>query len=283
MNADRLLKHYDEIMDAPDAISRLRRFVLDLAVRGKLVPQDPAGEAVSISKIQQGQAREKGENANAGTEGAVVDGFDLPSTWKWTRLSSVLISTFYGPRFGAHEYIATGTPTIRTTDMTSDGRVILRNPPRVAITAERMADFRCLPGDLLVTRTGSIGTMAVFDGEYPAVPSAYLIRMRFSPSASPHYVYLALKSTIGQTALGLGTTKVAQPNINARALSAIAIPLPPLTEQHRIVAKVDELMALCDGLEASLAATATIRRSLLDALLADALAPAEDRELKAAE
>jgi type I restriction enzyme S subunit len=60
-------------------------------------------------------------------------------------------------------------------------------------------------------------------------------------------------------------------------------PLPPLAEQHRIVAKVDALMALCDRLEASVAATAATRRRLLDALLAEALAPADDREREAAE
>jgi type I restriction enzyme, S subunit len=60
-------------------------------------------------------------------------------------------------------------------------------------------------------------------------------------------------------------------------------PLPPLAEQHRIVAKVDALMALCDRLEANLNATAATRGRLLDALLGEALAPAEDRELEAAE
>jgi type I restriction enzyme, S subunit len=66
-------------------------------------------------------------------------------------------------------------------------------------------------------------------------------------------------------------------------LTQFVVPLPPLAEQHRIVAKVDALMALCDRLEASLATTTTTRRRLLDALLAEALAPAEDRELEAAE
>jgi type I restriction enzyme, S subunit len=60
-------------------------------------------------------------------------------------------------------------------------------------------------------------------------------------------------------------------------------PLPPLAEQQRIVAKVDALMALCDKLEASLATAAVTRRRLLDGLLAEALAPADDRELEAAE
>jgi type I restriction enzyme, S subunit len=87
------------------------------------------------------------------------------------------------------------------------------------------------------------------------------------------YVHLSLRSPDGQEALGLGTTRVAQPNINAKSLSAIPIRLPPLAEQHRIVAKVDELMALCDRLEASLTTAADTRRRLLDALLAEALAP----------
>jgi type I restriction enzyme S subunit len=64
---------------------------------------------------------------------------------------------------------------------------------------------------------------------------------------------------------------------------AAPFPLPPLAEQHRIVAKVDELMGLCDRLEASLTAATATRRRLLDTLLAEALAPAADREMEAAE
>ena len=68
-----------------------------------------------------------------------------------------------------------------------------------------------------------------------------------------------------------------------KGLRHFFVPLPLLAEQHRIVAKVDTLMALCDRLEASLAATAATRRRLLDALLAEALAPTKDREMVAAE
>ena len=75
----------------------------------------------------------------------------------------------------------------------------------------------------------------------------------------------------------------AQPCLYINRIQSLLIPLPPLAEQHRIVAKVDPLMALCDRLEASLTATAATRRRLLDALLAEALAPADVGELEAAE
>ena len=67
----------------------------------------------------------------------------------------------------------------------------------------------------------------------------------------------------------------AQKNINLEILAQVLIPIPPLAEQHRIVAKVDELMALCDRLERSLATSEHIRRRLLDALLSEALEPLE--------
>jgi type I restriction enzyme S subunit len=72
-------------------------------------------------------------------------------------------------------------------------------------------------------------------------------------------------------------------SLSVGKIRRIPFPLPPLAEQHRIVAKVDELMALCDRLEASLTTTAATRRRLLDALLADALAPVDNAVLEAAE
>ena len=72
-------------------------------------------------------------------------------------------------------------------------------------------------------------------------------------------------------------------HFNTKSVANMPIPLPPFAEQHRIVAKVDAMLALCDQLEASLTATAATRRRLLDALLAEALAPVENRELQAAE
>jgi type I restriction enzyme, S subunit len=90
-------------------------------------------------------------------------------------------------------------------------------------------------------------------------------------------------SDIMQSLIDKHATGMTAKGIKAAKLKSLPIPIPPLAEQHRIVAKVDALMTLCDRLEASLNATAATRRRLLDALLAEALAPAEDRELEAAE
>jgi type I restriction enzyme, S subunit len=78
-------------------------------------------------------------------------------------------------------------------------------------------------------------------------------------------------------------TGIAQKTVPLSGLRRVVLPLPPFAEQRRIVAKVDGLMVLCDRLEASLTAAAATRRRLLDALLAEALVPADDRELEATE
>ncbi|MCM2477773.1 restriction endonuclease subunit S [Rhizobium sp. CG5] len=275
MNAECLLQHYELIADAPGAIARLRRFILDLAVRGKLVPQDPADEPASellelIAAEKHDSTSQLRTKSGKSDEITIVDPgqLNLPFGWERSSIKSVLLSSFYGPRFDATDYRREGIPTIRTTDMTRDGRIELRNPPLVAVPADRLEDFRCRDGDLLVTRTGSIGTMALFAGDLLAIPSAYLIRFRFSTHVSPQYMHLVLQSPSGQAALGLGTTKVAQPNINAKAIAAIEFNLAPRAEQSRIVAKVDELMALCDTLEAARKERETKRDRLAAASLA---------------
>ena len=98
------------------------------------------------------------------------------------------------------------------------------------------------------------------------------------------YIWLALNSTDVRDQIERPIrSAVGLKNVNLTEFGALTFPLPPFAEQHRIVAKVNALMALCDRLEASLAATASTRRRLLEALLAEALAPAEDRKMEAAE
>src|SRR5262245_37126071 len=96
MNAERLLRHYQRIADAPDAVRRLRRFVIDLAVRGKLVPQDPNDEPAS--ELLKRIAAEKVRLVKVGKIGKppVFDGlteaeipFAIPTNWAWVRVGEI--------------------------------------------------------------------------------------------------------------------------------------------------------------------------------------------------
>jgi type I restriction enzyme, S subunit len=125
---------------------------------------------------------------------------------------------------------------------------------------------------------------------YQGPPNTFLfpdliMKVRVSDHLNLRFVHLATISPPARAFLSANASgaQATMPKINQTTLVSLPIPLPPLAEQHRIVAKVDALMALCSRLEASLTETAATRRRLLDALLAEALAPAEAREREAAE
>ena len=142
-------------------------------------------------------------------------------------------------------------------------------------------------GDVLLTRVGAgIGEAAVLDSdfEFAFYVSLCLIKVP-NKLLSVDYLVLWLNSPEGRDSSSIRTygKGASQGNLNLSLIRTFKIPLPPLAEQHRIVAKVDTLMAICDQLESCLDQTATTRRQLLDALLAEALAPAAAPELEAAE
>ena len=170
--------------------------------------------------------------------------------WVDTTLGNLCTESFYGPRFSKNDYSDVGIPTVRTTDMTSSGVIeITDKTPKVNCPENKIELFKIQKDDLLITRTGSIGTMAIFKGDYLAIPSAYLIRFRFSTDAVIEYLYYFLTSPIGKMQLGLGTTSVAQPNINAQTIKSIELKLPSLVEQKEIVRRVESLFTMADTVE----------------------------------
>lgn len=191
--------------------------------------------------------------------------------WKETSIDSICESSFYGPRFGKEDYVTDGIPTIRTTDMTSKGEIFITNEtPRVNVPKEKIDQFKSNHGDLLITRTGSIGTMAIFRGKYDAIPSAYLIRFRFKSTVSVDFIYTFLTSPFGQEKLGLGTTTTTQPNINAQTIRGIKLQLPSVEEQNEIVRRVEQLFAFSDQLEAKVASAKSRIDHLTQSILAKA-------------
>jgi type I restriction enzyme S subunit len=295
------LRHFSRLTTRPEHIRELRQTILNLAVRGKLVPQNPNDEPASelLTKVRDERRKiwegcELAKRAAAGktlsddnwktkyidANGLVTETpFTLPKAWKWVPFAQVAGNFQYGPRFAVEEYAGDGIPTVRTTDMDFRGQVSLDQAPKVRIPAQA-EDHWCLrQDDLLITRTGAtIGKCALYRQAWgKAIASAYLIRFRLTrKSVFPRFVLRYLLSPVGQGLLLSGSTAMAQPNVNATSISGFPFPLPPFDEQKRIVAKVDELMKLCDHLESQLTTTQTESRRLLEAVLHEALATAED-------
>ncbi len=190
------------------------------------------------------------------------------------KLERVVDSSFYGPRFSKDDYtddLQNGIPTIRTTDM-SDGKIIVTpTTPRIIVPPEKIEQFKVKPSDLLITRTGSIGVMALVREEYLAIPSAYLIRFRFKQNlVSSDYIYYALTSPNGQNQMGLSTTAITQPNINANSIRALEIYLPSIEEQKEIVKRVDTLFGYAARIEETIQSAQKRVNLLTQSILAKA-------------
>ncbi|PJG50550.1 restriction endonuclease subunit S [Bradyrhizobium forestalis] len=283
----------------PDHIKALRQTILNLAVRGKLVPQDAKDEPAD--ELLRRIAKEKARLLNLGEikkekplNPITVENqpFDLPRGWSWVRLDSLsrLITKGSSPKWQGVNYVNADDGILFITSE-NVGNYKLRKLNDLKFVERRFRDIEprsmLKQGDFLMNLVGaSIGRTAIYDLDLEANINQAVALIRLVEISRGLLVPYLLHYFNSPAAIDfmLGSRVItAQPNMSLTDAREFPVPLPPLTEQRRIVAKLDELMALCDRLEASLVATAATRRCLLEALLAAALAPTEDRELQAAE
>lgn len=275
----------NELTHQLDLIKQLRQAFLREAIQGKLIPNDE----LRITNEETGQqllAKIKAEKAHLIKEKKLKKEkelssiseeeipFEIPEHWVWCRLGDILEHTFYGPRFSNSDYVKEGIPTIRTTDMSVKGIIALKNAPMIKLNIQSKIDlYKIEYNDLLITRTGSIGTMALFKSDYLAIPSAYLIRCRFLVNQMADYLFRVLKTDYSLNYFGLNTKTGTRPNINAVSISNLIIPIPPLHEQEQIVAKLEKLMTFCEDLEQSIKESQGYNEMLLQQVLREALQP----------
>ena len=251
------IAHFDTIAEAPNGIARLREFVLQLAVRGKLVPQaaddEPAGSL--LRQLKAGRRRLLAEGAIAKPRhpcGVRIaeEPFEIPPTWTWLRLGDVGAIVGGGtPKSGERSFWADGDdiPWLTPADMRSQGsRYVSRGSRDITSVGLRRSSAQLLPaGSILFSSRAPIGHVGIAanplstnQGFKSCVP--YIADMS-------EYLYLFLKQAgpeIDEQATGTTFKEV-----SGKEFALIPIPVPPLAEQHRIVAKVDELMDLLDRLE----------------------------------
>jgi type I restriction enzyme S subunit len=277
----------------PDQVKALRQTILNLAVYGKLVPQDPSDEPAS--ELLKRVAKEKARLVKAGEISKFAEaktarqgnlGFDIPSSWHLAIIENVLDELQTGP-FGSSlhqsDYRAGGTPVINPASIQAERIVPVEKMAVDAKTMERLATFKLRHGDVVMARRGEMGRCAIVtEREAGWLCGTGSLILRPSKLLSPNFLVLLIGSPLGRQYLGGAAVGTTMQNLNQSILLKLTFGLPPVAEQHRIVSKVDELMKLCDRLEERLTATAATRRRLLDALLVEALAPAEDRDLEVA-
>lgn len=259
-------------------INKLRELILDLAVRGLLVPQDPNDEpaAVLLKKIAAEKARlvKEGKIKKQKKLPPIVEDEKpfplLPIGWEWVRFGDAG-ETNIGLTYSPKDITDDGLPVLRSSNI-QKGKIDLNDLVRVSTNKVKDNAYVKINDLLICARNGSrklVGKTAMI--KQLDEPMAFGAFMAIFRSQYNLYFEVFLNSPIfRRNLLGISTTTINQ--ITQENLKSTVAPLPPLAEQHRIVAKVDELMAICDQLEkqqeASIGAHETLVQTLLDSLTA---------------
>lgn len=277
------LEHLEPLTKRTDQIKQLRQTILNLAVRGKLVEQDPRDEPAAA--LFQRVKTEKARMVKAGIiprpkESARDLDFladALPASWLPIALGDVCSLVTSGSRGWGEYYAETGPGFVRAQNirfgkLRLDGLACV-NPP----AKSEGARTQVAKGDLLIVITGAgVTNPALLDvdlGEAYVSQHVGLVRP-CDTELSPWLLLCLMADAGGRAELTMRAYGAGKPGLNLDNIRSLSVPLPPIAEQHRIVAKVDALMELCDQLEASLIEGEQTRSKLLEAVLHEALEPA---------
>jgi len=261
-------------------INKLRGLILDLAIQGKLIPQDPNDEQASvllkkIAKEEKGLIKEKKiKKPKVLSEiGNDEIPFSLPKGWQFTRLNNIgEWGAGATPNRGNPEYYGGDIPWFKSGELI--GQYISECEEYVTELALTKASLRYNKvGDVLIAMYGAtIGKTSIL--AIPATTNQAVCAC--TPFSGIYNVFLlTLLQAYKSRFIGMGAGG-AQPNISREKIIATVIALPPLAEQHRIVFKVDELMALCDQLEQQQTDSNSAHEILVETLL-DTLTNAPDQ------
>ena len=252
MNAELLIAQFDRIAETPDAVPRLRRFILDLAVRGRLVNQDPKEGSAQLLLAEITEKKrslvEQRINTRRGDVNLEVP-FEIPRTWVWTQLGNIGIVNPQNK----------GIPDDASVSFVPMHRIPNQYGKSVSYEVRPWREIKSgfthfADGDVglaKITPSFENGKSTVFRNLYGGMGAGTTELHVIRPiSVVPEYILLFLKSSFFMdTAIPLMTGTAGQKRVPRSYFAHAPFPLPPLAEQHRIVAKVNALMTVCDELE----------------------------------
>jgi type I restriction enzyme, S subunit len=272
----RIEGNFDILFTTPESIDVLKQTVLQLAVMGKLVPQDPDDEPASVllERIADEKDRlvEEGKLKKQKPLPVIREDeklFELPDGWEWTRLID-----YYDVRDGTHDSpkaTPEGYPLITSKNLYS-GKLDFENVTYISTEDHLKIIERSNvnKGDILFAMIGSIGNPVIVDTEKAfSIKNVALFKYYSVPNSVPSFLLIYLQhSSSGMKAEATGAV---QSFVSLGKLRSYIKAVPPLQEQHRIVAKVDELMAICDSLKDRLNDAQITQVQLADAIVANAV------------
>ncbi|HAS3378442.1 TPA: restriction endonuclease subunit S [Vibrio cholerae] len=282
-NWARISEHFDTLFTTEQSIDQLKQTILQLAVMGKLVLQDPNDEPAAklLERIAEEKVllvKEKKIKKEKPQPFISEDGrlFELPNGWVWSNIGETFLVTGGLQKTPKRTPVLNHYPYLAVANV-QRGRLELDDLKRFEVTSEELERYRLMPGDLMVVEgNGSeneIGRCAIWSGEVKdCLHQNHLIKCRPLSLDLSSWVLQTLNSPFGIAVMkSLAVTSSGLYNLSVGKIRSIAFPLPPLKEQHRIVAKVDGLMALCDQLKSRLQTSQQTQLALAEALVEQAL------------
>ena len=231
---------------------QLKASILQYAIQGKLVEQRPEeGTGEELYRQIQAEKQRLIKEGKIKKEKALPEisedefPFEIPESWRWVRWGDLSQSIQYG--YNAPAQDVGRIKMVRISDI-QDGKVLLDTVPYCEIREEEIPTYLLQKNDILFARTGgTVGkSYLVKDVPEESIYAGYLIRTRYSSLLCPEYMKYFMESLLYWDQLRNGTIATAQPNCNGKTLSKMILPLPPLAEQKRIVAKIEELLPYVD-------------------------------------
>ena len=239
---------------------KLRQKILDLAIRGKLVPQDPNDEPASVlleriraekqQLIKEGKIKApKGSKACDTSHYEKIEGpFEIPESWEWCRVADIANSILYGVSESAKP--KGRYKLLRITDIQGN-KVDWNSVPFTNYDEEDAQKYLLNDGDILFARTGAtVGkSYLVADITHDSIYASYLIRIQTSKIVSPEYVKRFFESGYYWEQISSSSVGVGQPNVNGTSLANLLIPIPPFDEQKRIVLESEKWFSLIESID----------------------------------
>ena len=271
----RVAQHFDLLLDRPAAIDALEQTLLQLAVRGLLVPQDPQDEPASalLQKIRTEKDRliATGQIKQGKPLPPITDEekpFELPVGWEWARLGEVADNRL-GKMLDKAKNTGKRYPYLRNTNV-QWRHIELDDIKEISLEAGELEEFRLLPGDLLICEGGYPGRCAIWnEPDLEMYFQKALHRVRPRGGVAVELIAISLESDSKSGNLEQHFTGATIKHFVGQALDRYVIPLPPLPEQSRIVARVTTLRRLCADLRQRLAERQSVQARLAEALVAN--------------